>query len=253
VTELRRGAVVTGAASGIGLAIAERLLADGWDVVGVDIQSLPDDLTKQYETTLRGVVCDVSDELQVDASFVIADAHLARLDAFVNAAGIANRPTPIDEVSNEMWDAVFQTNLKGAFYFLKRVVPRMKEHGGGITMVASTSALHPSMAGVVPYAASKGATTALVRAMVFELSKHGIRINSVSPGPTRTPILTRNGPEWLERKTRSIPLGRVGEPHEIAGVVAFTLSADASYLTGQDITVDGGMSAVVTPHGALDI
>ncbi|MCW2526336.1 MAG: 3-oxoacyl-ACP reductase [Pseudonocardiales bacterium] len=257
----RRVAVVTGGGGGIGRAVVDRLLTDGWQVFAADL-SFPDagndgdttDLSSaEALTRLR---CDVSNPADVEAVFAAAAAADGPLAGVVLAAGIAPSGTPLQEVSLDLWNRVLAVNLTGSFLCLKSAIPMLRANadgpdgraGAAITLISSTSSERPSQAGIAPYAATKGAVNALVRELVLEFTGTAIRINSVSPGPTNTHIVADMGPDWIASKVRSIPNGRLAQPEDVAGVVAFTLSDDARHVTGMNLIVDGGMTAVVVPQ-----
>jgi 3-oxoacyl-[acyl-carrier protein] reductase len=236
-----RNALVTGAASGIGKAIAERLVCDGALVVGADRQpassSVPTD-------RLRSVECDVTSEDDLGRAVAVAD-DAGGLDVLVNCAGVSTK-VPIDEMSPREWQRVVDVNLTGSAFAIKHAVQSMKRRGGGsIVNIASISAFSTASVHNTVYAATKGAIVAFTRALVYELSPHGIRVNAVAPGIILTPILRGHSDKWFAERAARIPLGRLGEVEEIAAVVSFLASDAASYVTGQTIIADGGITAVM--------
>jgi NAD(P)-dependent dehydrogenase (short-subunit alcohol dehydrogenase family) len=236
-----RVAVVTGAASGIGRAVAERFLVEGASVVAGDLRAaeLPGDPRRW-----RAVRCDVTVEDDLAALMAAADA-LGPLAVLVNCAGISAK-IAIDDMPAPDWQRVLDVNLTGSAFAIKHAVPALKRNGGGsIVNIASlaafsTASLHNSV-----YAASKGAIVALTRALVYELSPHGIRVNAVAPGIIETPILRDHSAEWFAERAARIPLGRLGSVVDMADVVAFLASPASSYITGQTIVADGGLTAVM--------
>ena len=234
-------AVVTGAASGIGRAVAERFLAEGASVVAGDLQDaeLPGDLRRW-----RAVRCDVTVEADL-AALMAAAAALGPLAVLVNCAGVSAK-IAIDDMPASDWQRVMDVNLTGSAFAIKHAVPAMKRNGGGsIVNIASlaafsTASLHNSV-----YAASKGAIVSLTRALVYELSPYGIRVNAVAPGIIETPILRDHSAEWIAERAGRIPLGRLGSVADVADVVAFLASPASSYVTGQTIVADGGLTAVM--------
>lgn len=220
-------ALVTGAGSGIGAAVARRLLADGYDVVATDL--LPRD----------GVVrLDVRDEAQV--AEVVRD-----LDVLVNVAGIGST-TSAPETPLETWEEVFAVNARGTFLCCKHAIPGMVARGGGaIVNVASVAAL-VGLRNRAAYSASKGAVVALTRALAVDHVGDGIRVNAVCPGTVDSPWVRRlveEAGESLEALRARQPMGRLGTPDEIADAVAYLASDRAAFVTGSVLVIDGGLTA----------
>lgn len=242
--------LVTGAASGIGFATAKRLRSEGATVVLMDrsLEAARLAAGRIDESGNATIACaaDVSDSAAVQDSVEQLTRKVERIDAVVNSAGIIARGT-IEETTDAEWRRVIDTDLSSAFYVIRAVLPALrKSDQAAIVNVAS-------LAGTVgavnaAYAAAKGGVVAMTRQLANELAGQGIRVNSVSPGFTSTPLnqeLRAAGSEaaWEKR----IPLGRFGLPEEIAAACAFLASSDASYLTGVDLIVDGGLSSVARP------
>ena len=239
-------ALVTGAARGIGLAVARRFLADGWRVVLLDIEG---DLLEKIVAALAkpdvtmAVTCDVSDANAVAAAFAAIERRFGRLDALVNNAGIAVF-TPLMETSEADWNRVIDVNLTGPFLCSKAAVLLMREHGGGaIVNITSISGLRASTLRSA-YGTSKAGLAHLTRQLAVELASLGIRVNGVAPGPVDTAMAKAvHSPEIRADYHDAIPLNRYGLEEELAEAVFFLCSDRASYITGQILAVDGGFDA----------
>ncbi len=239
-------AVITGAARGIGLAIARRFLDDGWCTALIDI----DRAALEHASAALGeaprclaVHADVSDEAQVRDAFEAIAARWARLDALVNNAGVAVFK-PLLDTSFADWTRVMATNLNGPFLCSQAALPRMLASGGGaIVNIASISGLRASTLRVA-YGTSKAALMHLTRQQAVELAHLGIRVNAIAPGPVDTAMaLQVHTPAIRAGYHAAIPQNRYGTPEEIAAAVAFLCSAQASYVNGQTLAVDGGFDA----------
>ncbi|WP_326822089.1 SDR family NAD(P)-dependent oxidoreductase [Streptosporangium sp. NBC_01756] len=243
-------AVVTGAGSGIGRACAERLAAEGARVACLDrdadaLRALTDALP---ESTVA-VCCDVSDEQAVSTAFETARKELGAIDVGVLCAGIylANDDAPVHELSLDAWQRTLNVNLTGMFLTARETVRMMLNgEGGSIVMIGSPTGIYGMELGMHAYSASKGGVHALARVMANEYAARGIRVNVVVPGFIHTGLN-----DWLfadsaavDGIVSNIPLRRPGEPAEIAGLVAWLSSSDASYSTGAIFTADGGLTAV---------
>ncbi|WP_245310702.1 SDR family NAD(P)-dependent oxidoreductase [Bradyrhizobium valentinum] len=188
-------------------------------------------------------LADVSDSEAVDAMVATVVKRFARLDVLVNNAGVYEGGDPA-EITNEQWRKVMATDLDGVFFGCRAALPHLEKTGGSIVNTASVSGTGGDWA-TSPYNAAKGAVVNLTRSLALDLGKKGVRVNSVCPSLTRTGMTSdmMEDEELLAKFRERIPLGRVCEPHEVAAVIAFLASADASFVTGANVAVDGGVSA----------
>lgn len=242
-------AIITGAAQGIGYAIAERLLRDGARVVIADIN---DDAGSAAVETLgefgpvRFVHCNVGERLDVHNLVASTLEAFGDIDILVNNAGIVHNADFL-ELTEEDFDRVMDVNLKGVFLLSQAVARHMVEKveaggvPGAIINMSSINAVF-AIANQVPYSVSKGGVNQLTKVAALALSEHGIRVNAVGPGSIMTPMLAsvNSDPEARSRVLSRTPMRRVGDPKEIAAVVSFLASNEASYITGQTLYADGG-------------
>ena len=243
-----RVAVVTGAAQGIGAACVQRLTRDGaavalWDVADAAGEALAAALRVDGHRTAY-FHCDVGDKAQVDAALAATVATFGAVDALVNNAGIF-RAAPFLDITEDDWDAVIAVNLKGSF-LVGQAVARQMPAGGAIVNMSSVNGVM-AIPTIASYNASKGGIDQLTRAMALALAERGVRVNAVAPGTiatelARAAVLTSDAAR--ARILSRTPLQRLGEPAEIADVVAFLLSNAASYMTGEIVYVDGGRLAL---------
>jgi NAD(P)-dependent dehydrogenase (short-subunit alcohol dehydrogenase family) len=220
--------VVTGAASGLGLAIASAAQAEGATIVAIDRDQAP------FERTH---LCDVAAEDQVARAI----AGLDRIDGLVTSAGI-NRRTKMDETAMTDYDAVMAVNVRGVFLASKYALPLMRAHGGAILHLSSGVATTGTR-NRAAYSASKGAIVSLTRNMALDYAADQVRVNCLCPGFVNTPLLATISPERRAKLTALHPLGRLGEPEDVAHMALFLLSDQAAWITGQAIAVDGGFNA----------
>ncbi|MET9388306.1 SDR family NAD(P)-dependent oxidoreductase [Streptomyces sp. NPDC002928] len=247
MTAAGRVAVVTGGAAGIGLAIAERLAKDGFKIAILDVV---DGAAQQAAEAIagvgghaRGYRADVSDRQQVDAALVAARADLGPLTAVVANAAVAPQRPFLDMTLDE-WNRTLSINLTGTFNVVQSALPDLLEAGWGrVVLIASSSAQRgaPKMA---HYAASKGGQMALTKALAVEFAKSGITVNTVAPSSIDTPSVQKKRATGAipsaEDMAKYIPVGRMGTGEDIAAAVSYLVSDEASYVTGQTVSVNGG-------------
>jgi len=244
MTFKERVVLVTGGGSGIGEATVRRFARDGATVVVNDVEV---DLARPVVAELqRGGVqalaigADVTRRAEVEAMIKHVVDEFGRLDILVNNAGI-NRDAMAHKMTEEQWDLVLGVNLKGTFLCAQAALPRMRERGWG-RVINTSSVGSLGNIGQANYAASKAGVIGLTRTLALEYAKYGVTVNCVAPGPVMTRMLAGVPEAIRERILAQVPLGRIAEPAEIAGVHAFLASDDAAYITGQVIFVDGGAS-----------
>jgi NAD(P)-dependent dehydrogenase (short-subunit alcohol dehydrogenase family) len=241
--------VITGTASGIGAESARLFAGQGARVVGIDLD--PD---AEGELTIEA---DVSDEAQVQAAFAEAVGELGRIDVLMNNAGI--NPTDdgsVLETSLEAWQRVQDVNLRSVFLCCKHGIPHLLESGGGsVINVASFVAVMGAAVSQGSYTASKGAVLSLSRELGVEFAGRGVRVNALCPGPVNTPLLKElfaTDPERAAKRLVHIPMGRFGEPEEIAKAALFLASEDSTFVTASAFLVDGGLSAAYLTPGQFE-
>lgn len=238
-------ALITGATRGIGLAIARQMANEGADIafayVSSDEKAIA--LVKELEASgikAKGFKADVSDMAAVSAMVADIVKEFGRIDILVNNAGIT-RDGLIMRMDEAQWDQVIDTNLKSAFNCIKACsMTMMKQRSGSIVSISSVSGLHGN-AGQANYAASKAGLVGLAKSVAKELASRGVRSNVVAPGFVLTEMTESLPKETLDSWCKSIPLGRGASTQEIAQAVVFLASDQASYITGQVLTVDGGL------------
>ena len=252
-------AVVTGAAQGLGLAMVEQLARYGARVIIADLQL---EKAREEAEQLQGqdlqvwaAQLDVTDSAAVSAFFEAVVGEHGRMDILVNNAGVGQQVAPIVELSDEEWDRVMAATLTGAFYCSRTVGGIMEEQESGcIVNVSSINGLNPA-ALVAAYNVAKAGIVSLTQTLALELAAYGVRVNAICPGPVYTEFNRRNmaqrceslnisEEEMIERIRSAIPLGRWGEPDDIANGVAFLCSPAAGWITGEILRVSGGMEGV---------
>ncbi len=247
-----RVAVITGGASGIGLATAKRMASEGATVVIADMNDAAGE-SAASEVDGRYIHTDVTSPDDNERMYAETHAAFGRIDIAFHNAGIS--PPDDDSILTtglEAWRRVQEVNLTSVYLGCKAVLPYMQQQGkGSIINTASFVATLGAATSQISYTASKGGVLAMTRELGVQFAREGIRVNAISPGPVATPLLIElfaKDPERAQRRLVHVPMGRFGEPEEIAAAVTFLASDDASFMTASNFLVDGGISgAYVTP------
>lgn len=239
-----RVAIVTGAAQGLGEGIALRLAEEGAKIAAVDVNQ---EGANQTASKIQGMGreamafnTNVADKAQVQALCQAIVAKWGRIDILVNNAGIT-RDAMLKNMTEENWDAVLAVNLKAPFLLIQAASKYMAEQKYG-KIVNITSRAYLGNIGQSNYSASKGGLVSLTRTAALELARFGINVNVIAPGPMNTPMVKTIPQDVFERMLKTIPLGRIGEPTDIANAVLFLASDEAAFITGQTLFVCGGRS-----------
>jgi NAD(P)-dependent dehydrogenase (short-subunit alcohol dehydrogenase family) len=237
-------AVITGAGSGIGRAIALRFAAEGARIVVAELHEASGAETTELVRSRGGdalaIATDVGRSDSVAGLFAALDARGLIPDILVNNAGNAAPLTPVHEMSDEAWDAIVHVHLNGTFYGTREALRRMLPRGSGAIINLGSVAGLRGLPGGASYTAAKGAIIAFTKGVAQEVGKKGIRVNCIAPGWVQTPILAHAPDALIDRTVAASAMGRVGTPEEIAAVAAFLASDEASFLTGQVISPNGG-------------
>ncbi len=235
-------AIVTGAGQGIGQAIARKLAAEGATVVVTDLDEAS---AKRTADALPGAVAirsDVSDRQAVQAMVERVVRQFGRVDVLVNNAGW-DKASPFVDSDPADWDRAIAINLYGVLNTCKAVLPLMAAHSGGAVVNLGSDAGRVGSSGEAVYSAAKGGVIAFTKSLAREMARHQVRVNCVCPGPTDTALFASfAGPKLREALTKAIPFRRLGQPADVANVVAFLASDEASFVTGQTVSVSGGLT-----------
>ncbi|MBI4200316.1 MAG: 3-oxoacyl-ACP reductase FabG [Chloroflexi bacterium] len=240
-----RVAFVTGAGRGIGRAIARRLAEEGARVAVTDVDDAAARATAtEIGEAAVGLRADVTDPTSIRKAVEETERRLGPIDVLVNNAGW-DKVEPFLESSQETWDKVLGINLRGPLNCVKAVLPGMVQRGRGRIVSVSSDAGRVGSSGEAVYTAAKAGIIGFSKAVAREVARYQINVNVVCPGPTNTALfkeVARDRPKLADALARAIPWGRIGEPEDIAAAVAFLASDDAAYITGQTLSVSGGLT-----------
>lgn len=240
-------AIVTGGASGIGLAIVERLHGKGASVVVADRSGAQTEVAARLGGRALAVQADVTSSAEIQAMFDITCAQFGGIDILCNNAGIDGGINLVADTSEELFDRILNTNLRSVFLCMKYGIPLMKQRGGGAIVNTSSLASLISSRGLGVYGASKAAINQLTRSAAAEYATDGIRVNAICPGGTATPLVQElfgNSPDAGAASIANTPMGRFASTSEVADAVLFLASGQSSYITGVTLPLDGGYSVV---------
>ena len=239
-------AIVTGAGKGLGWAIAQRLAVDGASLVLAEIDGPSGQekaaAVREMKREALAVKMDVSRWADVESMVKQVMLKFKRIDILVNNAGVLGPYFPVMEYQEEMWDRVIAVHLKGTFLCCKAVLPVMKAQGSGQVVNLASVAGKEGNANMAPYAAAKAGIISLTKTLGKEMAPYNVRVNCVSPALIETDMAKEMTPEQRALLTSKIPLGRLGKPEEVAAVVKFLASDEASFVTGQCYDISGGRS-----------
>ncbi len=236
-------AIITGGASGIGLATAKKLLGEGANVVLVDWNQDVSDIAKNLGKNCIGIRCDVSCDTNVQETISKIMEKFGHIDYLVANAGIGGGPNKAHEVSIDEWNKVIGVNQTGIFLMNKYVISEMLKNGKGA--IVNTSSMYGLVGTTTSfaYSASKGAINQMTRSLALTYARNNIRVNAIAPGYVDTPILASVPKEMKDVMANQLPIGRLGKDVEIASLICYLLSDEASFITGAIISIDGGFTA----------
>ena len=236
-------AIITGGASWIGLATAKKLLGEGANVVLVDWNQDVSDIAKNLGKNCIGIRCDVSCDTNVQETISKIMENFGHIDYLVANAGIGGGPNKAHEVSIDEWNKVIGVNQTGIFLMNKYVISEMLKNGKGA--IVNTSSMYGLVGTTMSfaYSASKGAINQMTRSLALTYAHDNIRVNAIAPGYVDTPILASVPKEMKDAMANQLPIGRLGKDVEIASLICYLLSDEASFITGAIISIDGGFTA----------
>lgn len=236
-------AVITGGASGIGLATAKKLLSEGANVVLVDWNEDVSRIAENLNERALGIRCDVSSDTDVKKCVEDIIKKYGHINYLVANAGIGGGPNKAHEVSIDEWNKVIGVNQTGIFLMNKYVIKKMLENGGGA--IVNTSSMYGLVGTTMSfaYSASKGAINQMTRSLALTYARDNIRVNAIAPGYVDTPILAEVPKDMKDAMANQLPIGRLGKDTEIANLICYLLSDEASFITGAIVPIDGGFTA----------
>lgn len=237
-------AVITGAGSGIGASTAERFHQEGARIVAVDISGRQAALAERLGPDCVAFQADVSKSTEVQAMLAEAMSRFGRLDILMNNAGVGGSHWPIVDYPEDEFDRVMSINCKSVFLGMKYAIPLLLQSGGGSIINTASMSSFVAFPQMSAYCASKGAVLMLTKTAAMEYARQGIRINAICPGPILTDMIAHLPPEAHERAIEANPMGRLADPREVANLALFLASGESSFITGTQVMIDGGLTAL---------
>lgn len=237
-------AVVTGAGSGMGEAMARLFRAEGAKVVVADVSGRQAQIADEIGDGSIAIQADVARSEDVQAMLRLAVSEFGRLDVLCNNAGIAGAMAPLGEYTEEEFDRVWSINGRGVFLGMRYAIPIMLEFGGGSIINTASTGAQIAFPTLSAYCAAKGAVVMMTKTAAVEYASKGIRINAICPGLVRTGISEALPPIYIEEVEKLTPMGRIGEPAEIARLAVFLASDESSFVTGTSVVIDGGYTSL---------
>lgn len=237
--------LITGAASGFGEEMAKLFSEEGAILVLADLSENIHEVAENVQGEAKSIICDVSNYEQVKEMVEFVEKEYGRLDVLCNNAGINNKtPYRTHEYPLEEWDLLYDVLVKGAFYVLRESLNLMLKSGGGSVINTGSIGAFRATIGSTAYCSAKGAIVSMTTNTAAEYVKDNIRVNSVCPGIFNTGILDGLTDETMKTLSEQVPMGRIGEPREMASLALFLASDESKYITGQSILIDGGRSNI---------
>ena len=237
---MKRTIIITGAVGGIGTALSKHMAAQGWKVGLIDRNPKVEGLANEIEGEAIGVICDIRESAQVDAAIDKIEKTFGRVDALVNNAGIVANISSTANMNDKRWNNELAVNLSAPFYFIRRLAPKMAEQGWGRIINISSAAARSGLPAQIGYAATKSALWGITCNTASEFGAKGVTCNSILPGIIATPTVLSMPDRIKESAKNANSLKRFGQPKEVAHLVAFLCSAEAGFITGAEIDIDGG-------------
>ncbi len=233
-------ALVTGAANGIGRAVAQRFIDEGARVVVADLDlARATAVAAELGTRALAVALDVADAAQVDAAFSCAEQHFGTVSLLVNNAGHVHQ-SPFEQIAIDDFDRMIAVHLRGTFLCARRAIDSMLSARRGVIINMASQLGQIGGIDLVHYSAAKAGIIGLTKALAREVAARGVRVNAVAPGPINTELVRALSAQWRARKAAELPLGRFGDPQDVAATVAFLASDEASIFVGQTISPNSG-------------
>lgn len=238
---MKKAILITGAAGGIGISISKHFAALGWKIGMVDINPALPELAASIQGEVAAAICDIRASDQVDSAIETIQSKIGPIDALINNAGLVANIKSIEKMSDERWNNEIAVNLSSAFYFIRRLAPKMAEKGWGRIINISSGAARSGLPSQICYAATKSALWGITSTAAAEFGAKGVTCNSILPGLIATPKVLALPKAVLDAGTQLNSVKRIGEVSEIAHLVAFLCSEHAGFITGAEIDIDGGL------------